>query len=254
VRSFSITRTEGEAGTCTLTLDNRDRAFDPTFVSSPYYPNVRPLNRVCFCGSSSRERPTICTVGYAESYEMQWPGGWMVGCDCGRKVCGRVQGLGVDAATADQPASVYVSGCRSLSTTRASYWTMDEASAAATQPPAIVSQDTTAPAVGEDTFRARATHGQSSESQTSQEASRAAKAPLKILRRKVVIAYTRRSPGRSRGEVRVASSSSLYCSTGSLRTVGPERSSGIFRTRGGCVQLTGGKFFTDWRPRHWRRW
>lgn len=34
------------AGTATITLDNRDRRFDPTYVDSPYYPNVLPMKRI----------------------------------------------------------------------------------------------------------------------------------------------------------------------------------------------------------------
>jgi hypothetical protein len=35
-----------EAGTCSLTLDNRDRAFDPTNMSSPFAPHVLPRKRI----------------------------------------------------------------------------------------------------------------------------------------------------------------------------------------------------------------
>lgn len=34
------------AGTATITLDNRDRRFDPTYTASPYYPNVLPMKRI----------------------------------------------------------------------------------------------------------------------------------------------------------------------------------------------------------------
>lgn len=33
------------AGTATVTLDNRDRAYDDTYEDSPYYPNVTPMRR-----------------------------------------------------------------------------------------------------------------------------------------------------------------------------------------------------------------
>jgi hypothetical protein len=35
-----------EAGTASITLQNRDRAFEPTYSGSPYYPNVVPLRPV----------------------------------------------------------------------------------------------------------------------------------------------------------------------------------------------------------------
>ena len=49
LRSFHITRgrqyelNQMQAGTCDITLKNLDRAFDPTYASSPYYPNLRPM-------------------------------------------------------------------------------------------------------------------------------------------------------------------------------------------------------------------
>lgn len=33
-------------GSCTLTMDNLDRRFDPTYAAGPYYPNVLPMRRV----------------------------------------------------------------------------------------------------------------------------------------------------------------------------------------------------------------
>lgn len=76
IRQFRVSRTEGETGTATLVLDNRTRAFDPTYVSSPYYPNVRPLNKV-WLREQFAGRTNDMFVGYAESYDQQWPsGGW----------------------------------------------------------------------------------------------------------------------------------------------------------------------------------
>jgi Concanavalin A-like lectin/glucanases superfamily len=78
VRSFSTSRgrenelSEHDAGTATVILNNRDRAFDPTYNSSPYYPNVRPMNRMWL-----REQFNGVTndvfKGYVGSYDQQWP-------------------------------------------------------------------------------------------------------------------------------------------------------------------------------------
>lgn len=78
VRSFETSRgrdserQEIDAGTATVVLDNRDRAFDPTYTSGTYYPNVRPRNRVWlreqFNGSTND-----LFKGYVESYGQQWP-------------------------------------------------------------------------------------------------------------------------------------------------------------------------------------
>src|SRR5262245_59922130 len=52
LRGFSINRgRENEldrvdSGTATITLDNRDRQFDPLNTAGPWYPNVTPMNRV----------------------------------------------------------------------------------------------------------------------------------------------------------------------------------------------------------------
>lgn len=35
-----------EAGTATITLDNRDRRFDPTFAAGPYYGQLLPMRRI----------------------------------------------------------------------------------------------------------------------------------------------------------------------------------------------------------------
>jgi hypothetical protein len=35
-----------QAGTCTLTLDNNDRRFDPSYTLGPYYGGLRPMNRI----------------------------------------------------------------------------------------------------------------------------------------------------------------------------------------------------------------
>lgn len=49
LRSFHITRgrqyelNQMQAGTCDITLKNLDRRFDPTYASSPYYPNLRAM-------------------------------------------------------------------------------------------------------------------------------------------------------------------------------------------------------------------
>jgi Concanavalin A-like lectin/glucanases superfamily len=79
LRAFSTSRgrpselQEMDAGTATLTLDNRDRRFDPANTQSPYAPNLRPMNRMWL-----RVRFNGLThdvfKGYVESYEQQFPG------------------------------------------------------------------------------------------------------------------------------------------------------------------------------------
>jgi len=64
-----------EAGTLTLRLDNRDRAFDSEYASSPYYPNVKPRKRIRVRastdgGSTWRQLFT----GYVERWEPKYIG------------------------------------------------------------------------------------------------------------------------------------------------------------------------------------
>jgi len=74
VRSFSISRgrenelSEVDAGTATITLDNRDRNFDPSFNTA-----IRPLNRWWLREQFSGETQDLF-YGYAEAYEQSWPG------------------------------------------------------------------------------------------------------------------------------------------------------------------------------------
>lgn len=77
VRSFSVSRgreselQEFDAGSATIVVDNRDRAFDPAVNSS-----VRPMNRWWLREQFSGETHDLF-MGYAESYNQQWPdGGW----------------------------------------------------------------------------------------------------------------------------------------------------------------------------------
>jgi hypothetical protein len=77
-RSFSISRGRGssfgtqfDAGTATVVLDNRDRAYDPNVNAS-----VRPLNRIWLYSEFSGEVHDLFK-GFAESWTLDWPdGGW----------------------------------------------------------------------------------------------------------------------------------------------------------------------------------
>lgn len=75
-RGKQTEQTNIAAGTMTLALDNRDRAFDPEYSSSPYYPNVVPHKRIQVraqypSGGTWRELFT----GYVEAWQPQYPGG-----------------------------------------------------------------------------------------------------------------------------------------------------------------------------------
>ena len=73
VRAFSITRGRGseleevDAGTATITLNNRTRAYDPTVTST-----IRPMNRWKLQAEIAGTLYDLF-VGYADSYKMGWP-------------------------------------------------------------------------------------------------------------------------------------------------------------------------------------
>ena len=78
LRGFTTSRGRGnelarvDAGTITLTLDNRDRRFDPTYAAGPYYPNVTPMNRIWHRVRYGGETIDIFK-GYVESWPQEWP-------------------------------------------------------------------------------------------------------------------------------------------------------------------------------------
>lgn len=79
-RDFSIVRgrenelTTSTPGTLEVLLDNRDRRFDPSNTSGPYYPYVLPTRRI-------RVRATWLSVvynlfhGYVDDWPLEWPDG-----------------------------------------------------------------------------------------------------------------------------------------------------------------------------------
>jgi hypothetical protein len=62
-----------EAGTGTITLDNRDGRFTPFDPSSPYYPNVLPMRRIRITGTwSAVDYPVFS--GFVERWPVVFPG------------------------------------------------------------------------------------------------------------------------------------------------------------------------------------
>ena len=79
VRGFTVKRgrthelAEIEAGTATVTFNNRSRAFEPEFASSPFYPNVLPLRPI-------RISATWGTTTYRlyQGFIEEWPQDWTI--------------------------------------------------------------------------------------------------------------------------------------------------------------------------------
>lgn len=64
-----------EAGTLTLTLDNRDRRFDPTNAASPYYPGIVPMKRIRVSAVWSGVTYRLFT-GFIEDWPPMWGEGF----------------------------------------------------------------------------------------------------------------------------------------------------------------------------------
>lgn len=62
-----------QAGEASLTLDNRDRRFDPTYTSGPYYPNVVPMRHIRIRATNLAVTYDLF-VGFVEDWGQQWAG------------------------------------------------------------------------------------------------------------------------------------------------------------------------------------
>lgn len=68
-RQFELDRMQ--TGTASVKLDNQDRRFDPTYTSSPYSPNVKPMKRVRIRATwAGLTYPVF--AGYAERWPQEW--------------------------------------------------------------------------------------------------------------------------------------------------------------------------------------
>lgn len=91
-RQYELNRIE--AGTVTLGLDNRDRRFDPSNTSSPYYPNVIPMRKINIQATWSSTTYDLYT-GYIENWPPDWPAGYdstvQISCVDGFRYFGSVE-------------------------------------------------------------------------------------------------------------------------------------------------------------------
>jgi len=106
---------EYQAGSCSLTLDNRDRRFDPLYASGPYYGNLK-ARRQC------RIRATYSAVTYDLFYG--FVSGWTLSPDLsGDSVCQieGYDGLGY-LASVDLPPDFYTWTVENLADQPESWW------------------------------------------------------------------------------------------------------------------------------------
>lgn len=73
VRGMSGTIREHQPGTLRLTLINDTRRFDPTNSSSPYFPNLRPRNRIRVTVSIPSTSSGTQNITLFEGYVRSWP-------------------------------------------------------------------------------------------------------------------------------------------------------------------------------------
>ena len=108
-----------QAGQLTVTLDNRDRRFDPNYTAGAYYPNVLPNKRI-------RLRATYNSITY--DVFTGWVDGWPQSYDHGANVDATVQLVAHDAlatlAKASLPESPWAVEVKADGP--AIWWRMDE--------------------------------------------------------------------------------------------------------------------------------
>jgi hypothetical protein len=132
LRSFSISRgreselAEMDAGTATLVVDNRDRAFDPLNTSSPYYPHIRPMTKFWLQGELDGVAYDLFK-GYADSFQQGWDPPGFGDAICTIQLKDEFKVLALDALpTTNPPRDTYPDVV--LFDLPSHYWRMDEAS------------------------------------------------------------------------------------------------------------------------------
>jgi hypothetical protein len=103
VRSFGTSRgresedKDFDAGTASVVVDNRDRAFDPNVNAS-----IRPMNRWWLREQFSGETNDLFK-GYADSYDNQWPGWGGSDAECLVSCADEFKVLALDALPSTSP-------------------------------------------------------------------------------------------------------------------------------------------------------
>ena len=109
------------AGTCTVTLDNRDRDYDPEYTSSPLYPNVLPEKRMRILASYNSVQYVVFD-GYVDGWPQRWQD---VGKDATVQLSA-TDGFKILAQTI-LPSSIYELSMAALSPPPTHWWKLDEA-------------------------------------------------------------------------------------------------------------------------------
>lgn len=71
IRAVRVTRQRAQPGTARIVLDNRDRALEPDYTASPYYPNVRAGRQVQFALNWLGIDYPLFT-GYTDRWPQDW--------------------------------------------------------------------------------------------------------------------------------------------------------------------------------------
>lgn len=111
---------EVDAGTATITLDNRARTFDPVINSS-----IRPLNRWWLREQFTGETQELF-LGYAEAYKQGWPGTGVGAAECVVTCADEFKVLALaNLPTTSPPRASYADVV--AYDTPTGYWSMDDA-------------------------------------------------------------------------------------------------------------------------------
>jgi hypothetical protein len=73
-RGRQYERDRVQAGTATITLDNRDRRFDPTHAAGPYFGSLKPLRRMRISATWAGATYPVYT-GYVDRWPLAYPEG-----------------------------------------------------------------------------------------------------------------------------------------------------------------------------------
>lgn len=115
-------RSQADANTLSLTLDNRDGRFTPGKTAGAYYPNVKLYRPIRVTATPPGGAASVRFVGYVLQWNVEWPEGTDAHAVCQVSASSRLQRLGL----ADQRRSVIEETVFANADSVAGYFTLSE--------------------------------------------------------------------------------------------------------------------------------